>query len=605
MSTFSPSNKLSLIETLDGKQITTHKLIHSLTCSKIPEIKYIGKNILNIKCSCDQKETNMSIPSYLTVTEIICKETNNTAHSVSLPEMFCEKCKCWLCKECSSSHELNNPNKEHKVNAKEIKMEMFCVNHPNKHIIGYCEQCEEQFCSECLNNKSHENHYIKTLDHVFNDEHLRDINKDYQKALKFIKNQEKVYSSAVEHLKQKIAQLTNAYELYLDNQYSVLKFVHLLINSYNENKNNYFIRKNLINNSLFNLEECKTNPTFEEVINYFEHAIVLGDDQRKPNTHKLSVNPKLEKIIHFKENTATVTCIQVLHDGRIAASCRDNTITVYSIDLDNYELSKVDIKIMNVHRKFGGVKYITEIREGIIATCGMISGFGKNDSIQIYGLRRNDSDKMGQMHGGEVVTMVLFYSKEKFISCSSDGYVRIWDSRLLEKKNEWEAHEDVITAMLKLQKKDVLITIGEKDHLLKQWNLETFEQLNKPIKKISCPGPNAIVETQDGKLVMGAREKVQIIDLKNLLIEHEIASPIGVFLNYFYSVMVVGDLVFCAGGVEKNGYLVIANLHSGDKFYYRKISVYPIFVIKKINKNILITGCNDIKITNYYFINKK
>ena len=601
------SGKLSLIETLDGTRMCTHKLIHSFTCSKIPELKYIGNNVLNVRCSCKEQEMNMTIPSYLAVTEIICKETthNTATHSgEALPaEMFCEKCKCWLCKECLSLHEVNNPNKEHKVNAKEITKEIFCAVHPKKHIIGYCEQCENEFCSECLADKTHENHYIKTLDYVCNDVHLKEINRDYKKALKFIKNQEKVYNIAVDQLKLKITQLTNAYELYLDNQYSVLKLLHLLINNYNENKNNYFIRKNLINNSLFSLKECKANPTFEEVINYFEHSIILSEEQRKPNT-KLLVEPAMKKLIHFKDENIQITCIQVLHDGRIAVSSRDNMITVYSIDLDNVDASKVDIKITNVHKRYGGVQYITEIREGIIATCGMSSGLHRNDSIQIYGLRRSDSDKMGQMNGGKVVTMVLFYSKEKFISCSSDGYVRMWDSRSFDKKNEWAAHNCLVKAMLKLQKKNVLITIGEGDHLLKQWDLDTFVQLTEPITHITCPGPNAIVETQNGKLVMGKINKVQIIDLKNLLIEKEIIPEPQIPMNIYYSFMIVGDLVYGVSGIDETGCLFIFNLHSSEQIYLRRISPHPIFIIKKLNNNTFITGCNDFKIINYYYQNK-
>ena len=597
------SDKLSLIETLDGTRLCSHKLIHSFKCSKIPELKYIGNNVLNVRCSCKEQEMNMTIPSYLAVTEIICKETTNNAAAHSeeaLPEMFCDKCKCWLCKECSSLHD-----KEHKVNVKEFKMQIFCAVHPKKHIIGYCEQCEAEFCSECLADKTHENHYIKTLDYVCNDVHLKEINRDYKKALKFIRNQEKVYNSAIDQLKLKITQLTNAYELYLDNQYSVLKLLHLLINSYNDNKNNYFIRKNIINNSLFSLKECKADPTFEEVITYFEHSIILSEGQRKSNT-KLPVEPAVKKLIHFKEeNISQITCIQVLHDGRIAVSSRDNMITVYSIDLDNVESSKADIKITNVHKRYGGVRYITEIREGIIATCGMSSGAYRNDSIKIYGLRRSDSDKMGQINGGMIVTMVLFYSKEKFISCSSDGYVRMWDSRSFDKKNEWEAHNCLVKAMLKLQKKNVLITIGDSDHLLKQWDLDTFVQLNEPITHITCPGPNAIIETPSGKLLMGKINKVQIIDLKNLLIEKEIIPEPQIPMNVYYSFMIIGDLVYGVSGIDETGCLFIFNLYSGEQLYLRRVSPHPTFVIKKLNERTFITGCNDIKIINYYYLTKK
>ena len=583
-----PPHKLTLIEELDSKQMCSHKQIHSLNCLKVPEITYIGNNTLNIKCSCNEREKNMTIPSYLSVTEIICKETKDDAtHTVSsLPEMFCEKCKCWLCKECSSLHESNNPNEEHKVSAKNLTMEMNCAYHPTQHIVGHCEHCEEYFCFKCLNSKNHEKHYIKFLDHVFNDSTLNEIKKDYKKALNYIRNQEQVYNSAVGHLQQKIAQLTTAYNLYLDNQYNVLRFIHLLMNSYLEQKDNYIIRKNLINNSLFNLkEECKTDATFEEVIKYFESSIILREGQRTFHTKK-AFNHQIQRIIYFEENKSPITCIQVLQDGRIATCSRDNTVIVYSIDLDNFNLSAVDLRITNVHSRFAGVKYITEIREGVIATCGKITCPGANDSIQVHALKKSSSKKIGQLHGGEIVSMIIRYTKERFISCSYDGCVRIWDCQSFEKKNEWESHEGLVKAMLKLEKKNVLITVGDKDHLLKQWDLDTFEQLAKPITRITCPGPNAVAEIQGERLIMGAYDGVKVIDLKNSLVERKIVSEIPIDMNIFYALMVIGDLAYCVGGELDNGYLMIINLFSGENFYFKKICVYPVFSIKKFKKKV-------------------
>ena len=167
-------------------------------------------------------------------------------------------------------------------------------------------------CDVCYKENEHKEHRVIEIKNDINIEEIKD-KKD--KAHLYIDNYLKgLKNKIVNELYKQIKRTENAYEESISNNNNILLFIEMLINSYSKDNPNYYIQKNIINNTNidfskfsvdndgFNIEEV------DKIVNYFKYESII----KKGKKAEIS---SFKVIKSIKEHTFIVYSLHLLQDG--------------------------------------------------------------------------------------------------------------------------------------------------------------------------------------------------------------------------------------------------------------------------------------------------
>ena len=247
-------------------------------CCSIPKIINLDEKskIITLKCKYHGVK-NLNLNTYL----FNCLNYNSTNWKCStcqkiqkyFPENFkyCE-CNTVFCETCFEMHQRKE---EHKFAINSSQFDLKCKKskeHFDEFYIGFCYDCQIQFCSKCK--EEHEWHEFMNI------------------------NEKQVKKEDI----KKIQELNKEYERLISYYESLIKLNNLIIYSYNNFKNNYYnlrnintiinnVRRNEIIESLDNIENKLIFPV-EKYSNIYNYIKNLYDFDIKEDTERISINNK-------------------------------------------------------------------------------------------------------------------------------------------------------------------------------------------------------------------------------------------------------------------------------------------------------------------------
>ena len=106
----------------------------------------------------------------------------------------------------------------------------------------YCIQCKLYLCNQCT---THESHKVISLDNIISTTYITNkVNEGYNHINIYCNELKK---DKINHYINKINQLEYTYQSFLTVNNDILDIIMIMINSYNNNRYNYYTRENIIN----------------------------------------------------------------------------------------------------------------------------------------------------------------------------------------------------------------------------------------------------------------------------------------------------------------------------------------------------------------------
>ena len=219
-------------------------------------------------------------------------------------------------------------------------------------------------------------------------------------------------------------------------------------------------------------------------------------------------NAKKSKLVTLLEgHTRYVTCLSVTNDKIISGS-NDKTIRIW--DLETFEC----IEKIYCDSAVSCLLLISENR--------LISG-NCDCSINLWDLNEFELlEKITEAHEAQVNQIILTHDLSKFISCSNDSKIKIWDSNSLACKTTLWSHQSIVFG-LELMQDDKLLSCS-RDKTVKIWNIkagacmETIKFENSVIS-IKLLTPYLLAVGFNSKLViydLNKKKQTKKIDLADL-----------------------------------------------------------------------------------------
>ncbi len=556
-------------------------------CNKIPLIELIEKSYeFFIKYNCEighQGEVNLE--EYLkndkySLKKLKCDECNKKQKNDFYLYNYCITCKKVLCHNCLKFH----LEKEHQTN-NFSRYDSICLKHNHNHNYNnYCNNCKKNICMLCLN--EHKGHQIDSLSKYLDSENINNFDNKKNEVINVI---EKIKKEIMEEYSNVIKYL-DAYLNYI-NKNMIFSLINNLIDTYNFEKklNNY--NYEIIEN-LKNIEKIKFKyPDFSDCQNVFEIFKDIDNNNfieiinKEPNENIKNFNVlKYEFYKPLNYHKDTVNQIILLKDGRIASSSNDKSILIYDKEMKDIQLSINNLK--------SNVLNIMQSNEGYIFA-SLDSG-----SILIFKLLSSNSYQLIQEIKGHNarVTKIIQIKDGRFISCSNDKTIKIWnflDEELILDKTLNEYKESGISSIIEFKENEIIST-PYKDGSIVFWSLQELKIIEK-INNIKCDWDwNVIEKINEDSIIVGGRKSLYLIKNYKLVIDIKIDS-------YCYCICYLSNGYILTG--HKNGNIKEWKLISnklkfiGEKKVHEKL----ISVIYEIKNNFLLSGSHDNKI-NFYKI---
>ena len=151
---FSNMNSFNLTEFIENPIFLSCK-----QCNNSPEIFIKDNDFIILECKfCsikkEEKISNIFNCSSEWVKNKITKYCETKHDSKVEANIFCKACNSFLCKDCFERHKKDKNIYHNYIEVNKLKIN-FC-NYHNNMLSHYCEQCDFEFCQNCINN--HINH---------------------------------------------------------------------------------------------------------------------------------------------------------------------------------------------------------------------------------------------------------------------------------------------------------------------------------------------------------------------------------------------------------------------------------------------------------------
>ena len=292
-------------------------------------------------------------------------------------------------------------------------------------------------------------------------------------------------------------------------------------------------------------------------------------------------------ITSLKVNKDAVNTFGIISSNNIISISSDGSITIFDGFL------KIKQKIENAHQ--GTIFDISIKDENNFATCSADKSIKTWNKTDANNFKLNNDIK--DIHEDDI-HKIIYLEDNSIISGSKDSKIKIL--KLINKEYKCHVvldHIAPVYSMLYIKENKLLISSG----ILHSswWDLN--DGLNSLITKIDafCYGKNALQRIDKERIIIGGREKLQIVSIKGKKIIKEIEND---FLVWAICIVEKKKLIIC-GGVSNN--IAIFNSDNYDKILVTNCHSKNIRGISLISNEKIITGSEDKKTKIWRFINNK
>ena len=473
----------------------TEDIKRCFDCYKTLLIELIKKNDeYFIKYNCENgHKGEVSLEEYLkndkySFKKLNCGECNKKQENYFYLYNYCITCQKILCHNCLINHSV----KQHQTN-NFSKYDSICSIHNNTYD-NYCNNCKKNICMLCL--KEHNDHQIYSLSKYLSSENVE----NFDNKINEVKNEiEKIKKEIIEELSKELDLIKHIYLNYVKNMNMKFSLINNLIDTYNFEKklNNY--NYEIIEN-LKKIEKIKFKfPDFSDCQNIFDkykNGVIQNLNSNKSQT--------LEK------HTNIVNQIILLKDGRIASSSDDKSILIYNKEMDKDELTiKLDDKVLNIMQSNDGYIFAS-LESGSISII-------KLNTLNSYQLIQSVKEHQ------ESVNKIIQIKDGRFISCSNDKTIKIWEfsnEKLILNKTLNEDNE--INSIIEYKENEIISTPYGNGSII-------FWDINKPENKksppVECYGLwNNIQKINDHNVIIGGEKYIYLFQNYDLIKKIEINS---------------------------------------------------------------------------------
>lgn len=379
--------------------------------------------------------------------------------------------------------------------ATQIDINNYCQTH-NRLPINYCVECKTYVCDQCEMHLSHQLSSLSIISTIFL---TNQIKKAYEHINHYCSNLKK---NQINIYIEKINKIEYAFHSFKSTNTNLLKLVEIMINNYNSNKYNWYLRSNIRTINEICINQCPNPNNYEDIITYYSKYNFIKNTEIIEGIH-------IQKVL--TNHTAAVNSILLLMDGRLASCSTDLTIKI--LNLQNYNCD------INIQDNKSIVTYINQLENG-----KLISSF-VDSSIKIwtiYEFSYKCEHTIEQAHTN-IIYKVIPLINNRIASCSEDLTIKIWNSNF-PYNHIWtiQGHKSIITSMIQSKKHKLLLS-GSFDETIRKWDLSSYQCIDI-ILDVDCSYRNGLLEFDDKRVIVGGRNMTSIVNIMNNTIEHIIFS---------------------------------------------------------------------------------
>ena len=201
------------------------------------------------------------------------------------------------------------------------------------------------------------------------------------------------------------------------------------------------------------------------------------------NETKTIQHLKIETYANFIHSDK-ILCMKILNDDRIATGSEDKSISICKINIETNVWNR-DIHKKKAHN--GGIYSLTELNKNKLISSSW-DGY-----IKIWDITENDIVLTKTIKGHQnMIFQIMNLSNERFASCSYDQNIKIWNYSTEEIASLIE-EDGKIYAMIQLQNKEILLTSCSYPSLV-FWNLDTYKKESVIKEGLYARRPSHIIE---------------------------------------------------------------------------------------------------------------
>jgi WD40 repeat protein len=285
--------------------------------------------------------------------------------------------------------------------------------------------------------------------------------------------------------------------------------------------------------------ECPTSWYENDMCSVF--AIDFPDKGFLISSLKDGLNDLKEKEVKtLKRHSNFVTCLVVLHDGRLCSGSYDKSIKIWDVSKGDEK----EVKILNGHSDF--VNCLVVLPDGRLCS-------GSDDkSIKIWNVTKGEEKEMKTLNGhtGYVFSLVIL-KDGKLYSGSGDKSIKIWNVFNGEEREmkTLAGHTSSVFCLVLLS--DGRLCSGSIDATIKIWDVQNGEEKEIITLKGHESTIYSLVVLNDGRLCSSSSDKsIKIWDVTKGH-EKEVKTLNG-HSNHIYSLIVLPNGRLCSGSLDNS-----------------------------------------------------
>ena len=427
------------------------------SCPFIPSLKYYEfTQSIATKCRMGH-EYHLNLNKYY---EIIFNKMNRVKlcniclkkdyiNIKSIPDFYCLDCRTYLCKKCEMIH-----NSNHQI-LNLIKINTYCPKHSSTKLSGFCSNCQEDLCINCL--KSHfgsDHSLIKYLEINPSKVQIDKFREKIKKELKYIDMIKNIlFGNAViqdESTKNIFLEFFDKMKLkyyFYDAQLKTFEKVKLNKSIIKNFTDLFLIPHNFLENMYSFIKSNLNEYNKVQILNKILSTVLKYQNQKDVKSYTKNINQvsniSNKHLSHFEfrhllslKNSNNIKFLYLLKNGKFVTCISNDGLHIY----DDGTL----VELLHI-----------ESKSDILDICENDSGFLfllKKAMIEIIMINEN-------YNGFTIIDKILFKSIDKvnFICClnnqsiivsrtkKNEGSLDIWTKRKIDNNNSKDKIKDIKT----------------------------------------------------------------------------------------------------------------------------------------------------------------
>ena len=497
--------------------------------------------MIKLRCECNNKQfLNIALNDYI---QDINKANVNKCNCYIHPynnncNVFCKTCKCWICKICEDTHNIN-----HRVCCyNDLFMKSKCVIHSGDVYKYYCETCNVYLCEVCLNEQHNKSeHCVVMLNQLWDEmykglvfKNIEEINKFFdcekEKIDKYKNDKIKMLNNMIGVLEKTKMDIEKEYINVIEKNKNFISIVKIAYDNFYNGKhfNNY--------NTIHNVKIFSLNNIFKDTFHSYNNS------PQSDNNYETQLSDTCEQILKNTKSFLSTriflnTFIQPNKHIDINNTCNTQTTLSHASNYVNkvYNISYSKTKTFfskctsTLKSHTNAIYDIIELPNGNIASCS------SDNTIKIWSLSSEQCLITLTGHQGTVWNMCLLRDS-RLASCSDDKTIKIWNIYTQQCELTLHAHDEPIHTIYQMENGCLLS--GSYDTSIKVWNLNNSECImclnghNESVYRVIELNKGIIVSSSYDKSI-----KVWNVDVVNC-INRCVATLLG-HKSYVWSVIKV------------------------------------------------------------------